>query len=165
MTTAISTTTQVHRVFIKAPADRIWEAITDPAFNSRYGYGTPNHFELRPGGAFHVEASQAMIDHGASNPIIDGEVLEVDPPRRLVQTWRALFDPATAAEPANRLTWEIDEDPRLPGTCRLTITHELEDAPVTAIQVAGDNPDAGGGWPFILSDLKSYLETGSSLAQ
>jgi uncharacterized protein YndB with AHSA1/START domain len=93
--------------------------------------------------------------------IIDGEVIEADPPRRLVQTWRALFDPETAAEGFRRLTWEIEDGG--PGISRLTVTHDVEGAPKTAAQVGGQTPDAGGGWPYILSDLKTLLETGKTM--
>ena len=92
--------------------------------------------------------------------IIEGEVIECDPPRKLVQTWRMLFEPSMSAEPLTRLTWEIEEEM---GVSRLTVIHELVDAPVHASLVAGDVPEAGGGWPFILSDLKTLLETGKTL--
>jgi uncharacterized protein YndB with AHSA1/START domain len=155
-----STTTQVHRVFIRATAQQVWDAITDPEWNRRYGYQSPSEYDLRPGGAFRALPNAAMVTHGAPEVIVDGEVISADPPRRLVQTWRALFDPETLAEGPTRLTWELDEQP--PGITRLTVTHELEGAPITAIQVAGENPNAGGGWPFILSDLKTLLETGKA---
>lgn len=163
MSPAISTATQVHRVVIKAPAEKIWQALTDPDFTRRYGYGSPSFYELRPGGSFRVEPTEGMRAHGAPDTIIDGEVVECDPPRRLVQTWHAHFSSELAAEPANRLTWEIEDEPGSPGLCRLTVTHELDGAPVTAISVAGENPNAGGGWPYILSDLKTFLETGDNM--
>jgi uncharacterized protein YndB with AHSA1/START domain len=153
-----STTTQVHRVFIRATAQQVWDAITDPEWSRRYGYQSPNEYELRPGGAYRGLPNAAMLAQGSPDVIVDGEVVSADPPHRLVQTWRALFTPETAAEGPTRLTWELDEQPA--GITRLTVTHELEGAPVTAVQVAGENPNAGGGWPFILSDLKTLLETG-----
>ncbi len=103
-----------------------------------------------------------MKDHNAPDVIIDGEVLESDPPRKLVQTWRALWDPAIAAEGFKRLTWEIEPGPG--GVCTLTVTHELEGAPQTAALVSGQIPNTGGGWSFILSDLKTLLETGKAFA-
>jgi uncharacterized protein YndB with AHSA1/START domain len=105
-----------------------------------------------------------MIEMGASEVLIDGEVLEADPPRRLVQTWRALWSPELAAERPTRLTWEIDEDSN--GLTRVTVTHELEGAPVTAATVFSDAKvrQGGGGWSWVLSDLKSLLETGNSIA-
>ena len=161
--------TQVYRVYIKADPERIWAAITDPEWNSRYGYAAPGFYELKPGGRYHSTPNDGMIDyakqHGFDMPDVigDGEVLEVDPPRRLVQTWRLLMDPTTAAEPFTRLTYEIDDSPNQPGVCRLTVTHELTDAPATAAMVAGnDESGAGGGWAWVLSDLKSLVETGKA---
>jgi uncharacterized protein YndB with AHSA1/START domain len=161
--------TQVYRVYIKADPERIWAAITDPEWNSRYGYAAPGFYELKPGGRYHSTPNDGMIDyakqHGFDMPDVigDGEVLEVDPPRRLVQTWRLLMDPTTAAEPFTRLTYEIDDSPNQPGVCRLTVTHELTDAPATAAMVAGsDEAGAGGGWAWVLSDLKSLVETGKA---
>jgi uncharacterized protein YndB with AHSA1/START domain len=161
MTTSTAVTTQVYQIFINAPAQRIWDAITQPEWTQKYGYACPQHFELRPGGAFSVTATQAMAEHGAPEVIIRGEVLEADPPHRLVQTWQALFTPEIEAEGARRLTWEISEVQ--PGVCRLTVTHDLTDAPLTAEQVTGAAKDAGGGWPMIISDLKSLLENGRSM--
>jgi uncharacterized protein YndB with AHSA1/START domain len=99
-----------------------------------------------------------MTAHGAPEVIIEGEVIESDPPRKLVQTWHAMFAPDMAAEPVTRLTWDIEEGPG--GITRLTVTHELDGAPKTAAQVGGAIPEAGGGWSFIISDLKTLLETG-----
>jgi uncharacterized protein YndB with AHSA1/START domain len=99
---------------------------------------------------------------GVSGPIIDGELIEVDPPRKLVQTWRMLMDPEMEAEGFTRLTWEIEEGKS--GATRLTVIHELEGAPKLANMVAGGLEDtgAGGGWSWILSDLKTLLETGKA---
>jgi uncharacterized protein YndB with AHSA1/START domain len=158
-----STTTYVTRVFIKADREKVWTAITDPEWNGRYGYACPGTFEggLKPGAAYSVTPNGPMSEHGAPDVIIDGEIIEVDPPRKLVQTWRALFSPEMAAEPPTRLTWELEET--VPGMTTLTVTHELDGAPLAATQVRGEIPEAGGGWAFIISDLKSYLETGKSM--
>ena len=99
---------------------------------------------------------------GSPEVIIEGEVLESDPPRRLVQTWRALFSPEIAAEGFTRLTWELTESQ--PGITVLTVTHDVTDAPLSAALVSGEVVEAGGGWSFILSDLKTLLETGTTLA-
>jgi uncharacterized protein YndB with AHSA1/START domain len=162
------TTTQVHRVFIRATPQAVWDAITDPAWTTRYGWGGRSHYELTSGGAFTVsatdEAKAAAESYGFTLPdvLIDGEVLEADPPNRLVQTWRRLMDPETAKEGFTRLTFEVLETS--PGISRLTVTHELEGAPKLAILVAGDEPGMGGnGWPWVLSDLKTLLESGGPL--
>jgi len=153
-------TTQVYRLYVKASPQAIWDAITTPEWAERYGYAGRVEYELRPGGAYRGFASAAMAEHGMQGVIVDGEVLEVDAPHRLVQTWHALFGEEIAAEPPRRLTWEIAEAQS--GVSTLTLTHELEDAPKTAAMVAGA-PGTGGGWSFVLSDLKTLLETGSSL--
>jgi uncharacterized protein YndB with AHSA1/START domain len=164
-------TTQVYRVWIKASAERIWTAITDPEWNSRYAYQAPSHYELHKGGSYHSLATDDMKAYAAANgfsvpdTIVDGEVLEADPPRRLVQTWRMLMDPTTAAEPFTTLTYEIEDAKMSPGVCKLTVTHQLTGAPATAAMVAGTEDDgAGGGWAWILSDLKTLVETGKNLA-
>lgn len=170
--TTTAPTTQVYRVWIKASPERIWAAITDPEWNSRYAYQSPSHYELSKGGSFHATATKDMKDFAAANgfevpdTILDGEVLEVDPPRRLVQTWRMLMDPTCAAEPFTTLTWEIEDAKMQPGVCRLTVTHELAGAPATAAMTAGtEDGGAGGGWAWILSDLKTLLETGKNFAE
>jgi uncharacterized protein YndB with AHSA1/START domain len=96
--------------------------------------------------------------------IIEGEVLEVDPPYRLVSTFRMLMDPEIAAEPATRITHEIKELGN--GVCSLTLVHELEGAPKLAAIVGGafEDQGAGGGHAWVLSDLKTLLETGTSFA-
>jgi uncharacterized protein YndB with AHSA1/START domain len=95
--------------------------------------------------------------------VVDGEVIEVDPPNRLVQTFRMLMDPEAASEGFTRLTYEIAEGRG--GVSKLTVTHELEGAPRLALIVSGgiEETGAGGGWAWVLSDLKSLLETGSPM--
>ena len=160
--TPTQATAQVYQVYIKATPEAIWEAITTPEWSRRYGYRSPSEFELRPGGAYRALASAEMQASGLeAETIIDGEVVEIDPPRKLVQTWRTLWNPEMRAEGFTRLTWETA--PAGEGVTRLTVTHELAGAPLTAAAVGGANPEAGGGWPWILSDLKSLLETGSAL--
>ena len=93
--------------------------------------------------------------------MLDGEILEADPPRRLVQTWHPLWSEDIAAE-TTHVTYDIEEDDG--GVTRLTVTHEVEGAPITAAQVGLTDArmlQGGGGWPLILSDLKTLLETGS----
>lgn len=163
-------TTQVYRIYIKASPERIWEAITKPEWTDRYGYGGKTDYDLRPGAKFGTRPSESMIQGakagGVELPdvIIDGEVLEAEPPRRLVLSWRMLMDPDMAAEGFTRLTYEIDP---AEGGAKLTVVHELENAPRLSAVVGGDHEaeGAGGGWPWILSDLKSLLETGKILAE
>jgi uncharacterized protein YndB with AHSA1/START domain len=94
---------------------------------------------------------------------VDGEVLEVDPPRKLVQTWRMLMAPGLAEEGFTRLTYEID--PGNGDVIRLTVIHELDGAPGLASLLAGEGESsgAGGGWAWVLSGLKTLPETGAPL--
>ena len=142
----------------------MWESITHPDWTERYGYATRTDYELRAGGRFQSLTNQGMRAMGAPDIGVDGEVLEVDPPRRLVQTWRLTMDPETMAEGFTRLTYEIA--PTTDLATRLTVTHELTGAPKLAVLVSGglEEHGAGGGWSWVLSDLKSLLETGSTLA-
>jgi uncharacterized protein YndB with AHSA1/START domain len=149
MTTAIGQTTQVYSVFIRATPDEVWDGITKPEFTSRYFYGSVVDSTYEPGSPYAGWAADR------SRQYVEGEVLEADRPRRLVTTWRALYDPETAAEPYSRVTWELQ--PAGEHVTKLTVVHdELEASPKTAANVAG-------GWSYILSGLKTVLETGESL--
>jgi uncharacterized protein YndB with AHSA1/START domain len=161
-TTETAVTTQVHRVYIKASPEQIWEAITSPEWTARYGYHGIAEYDLRPGGRYRATAPKEMQEMGMPEVLLDGEVLEADPPRKLVQTWHALWDEGVAGEQPTRVTWDIEEDNG--GITRLTVTHELEGAPIMAAMVASKFSESGtGGWSWILSDLKSLLETDRTL--
>ena len=161
---AVGTGTQVYRVYIKATPQAVWDAITKLEWTRRFGYGGGAEYELRPGGQYRATASPEMRAGGAPEIVVDGEVIECDPPRRLVQTWRMLMDEAMIAEGFTRLTYEIE--PRNDGVTRLTLIHELDGAPRLASLLSGgmDDQGAGGGWAWVLSSLKTLLETGDSLA-
>jgi uncharacterized protein YndB with AHSA1/START domain len=160
--TAIGTT-QVYRVYIKTTPQAIWDAITKPEWTERYGYCGRVDFDLRPGGKYTGYSSDGMRSMGAPEVAVDGQVLEVDPPHKLVQTFRMVMDPTMEAQGFTRLTYEIEE--RKNGVTRVTLTHELESAPVLAVLMSGGMEDegAGGGWNWVLSGLKTLLETGQSL--
>jgi uncharacterized protein YndB with AHSA1/START domain len=167
MTTATenSVTTQVYRVYIRATPERIFDAITKPEWIARYGYGGTIDFDLRPGAPFQALTSQVMRDYGAPDVAIDGEVVEVDPPHKLVLSWRMVMDPGLAAEGFTRLTYEIEQGQG--DVTKLTVTHELEGAPRLAALLRGDfeADGAGGGWAMVLSDLKTLLETGKGFEE
>jgi uncharacterized protein YndB with AHSA1/START domain len=163
-------TTQVYRIYIKATPQSIWDAITKPEWSQRYGYGGFVEFDgFAPGSAYRARPSEEMKRAGEAmgfptpDVVIDGEVIEADPPWRLVQSFRMLMDPGTAAEGFTRLTYEIAEGKG--GVSRLTLTHELEGAPKLAsiLSGAGEGEGAGGGWAWVLSDLKSLLEIGTPM--
>jgi uncharacterized protein YndB with AHSA1/START domain len=161
MTTATETATQVYRIYIKATPQAIWDAITKPEWTQKYGYRGIAEFDLKPGGKYQARAPEDMQAMGMPELLVDGEVVEAEPPRKLVHTWRALWDEDVASE-STRVTFDIEEDDF--GYTRLTVTHELENAPATAMQVAGEArlQEGGGGWSWILSDLKTLLETSQS---
>ena len=166
MTTAEQdvTTVQMYRVWIKATPQAIWDAITDPEWTDRYGYQGRVDIDLRPGGRYKAGASGDMKAYGSPEVIIDGEVIEADPPRKLVLTWHPIWSEQAAAERPTRLTYESQVGEI--GVTKLTLTHDVEGAPSVAEMVSGalEHTGAGGGWAFVLSDLKSLLETGSALA-
>ena len=161
MTTMTETkTTQVYQVFIRATPEAIWDAITKPEWTQRYGYRSIAEFDLRPGGIYRGKATPEFQAMGMPEVVVTGEVVEADPPRKLVHTWAFNWDEIRHEGPT-RVTFEIADAPG--GVSKLTVTHELENAPMTAAQLAGEIEGAGGGWPFVLSDLKTLLETGESL--
>jgi uncharacterized protein YndB with AHSA1/START domain len=155
-------TTQVYEVYIKAAPQAIWEAITSPEWTVKYGYKGAVDYELRPGGSYRAFATPAMRSFGLPEVVVDGVVEKSDPPRTLVHTYRFLFGDETKAEGFTRVTWEIEQVSA--GFCRLTVVHELEGAPIMAQMVSSKFSEQGtGGWAWILSDLKSVLETGSAM--
>ena len=161
--TDTSATIQVYRIVIRASAQAIWDAITKPEWSERYGYGSRVEYDLRPGGRYSAKASPEMKSMGLPDEMIVGEVIESDPPRKLVQTWHPIWDANSAAEAPTRLTHEIEEHQG--GVCTVTITHDVTGAPIVGGMVAGGGEPArgGGGWPWVLSDLKSLLETGTRM--
>jgi uncharacterized protein YndB with AHSA1/START domain len=163
-TAPMTKTVQIYRVYIKATPQAIWDAITKPEWTKKYGYAPLVEYELRAGGAFRSYPNEGMKKFpNVPDVIIDGEVIEATPPRRLVQTWRMLMDPAMAAEGFTRLTYDIE--PARGGVTRLTVTHDLTGAAKLAVLVSGERESegAGGGWNEILSGLKTLLETGAPL--
>jgi uncharacterized protein YndB with AHSA1/START domain len=143
MSTIAAQTTQVYSVFIRATPEQVWEAITKPDFTQQYFYGA--RIEIRDGRRF---TSIGDADW-------DEEVLEAEAPTRLVHRFVAAYDLEMGAEEPSRVTWEVE--PQDGGITKLTVVHDqLESAPKTAESVAG-------GWMYILSGLKTLLETGEPL--
>jgi len=136
---------KVFEIYIKTTPERLWEAITDPEMRARYSFGVDNNSDWTPGSGYKASVP-GVID------IATGENLEVDPPRRLVQSFTALWSDDVKAAGTSRVTWEIEP---VGDSCQLIVTHDQlpEDA----------NPELYGGWPQILSGLKTLLETGESL--
>jgi uncharacterized protein YndB with AHSA1/START domain len=161
--TKTSVMTQMYEVYIRAEPQAIWDAITSPEWTEKYGYKGRVHFDLRPGGAYRAHATPDMKKFGLPDVVIDGEVVAADPPRRLVHTYRFLFSDANKAEGFTRVTYEIEKSSA--GFSRLTVIHDLEGAPIMAGMVASKFSEEGtGGWAWILSDMKTLLETGNTMS-
>jgi uncharacterized protein YndB with AHSA1/START domain len=149
MTTMTEQRTQVYSVFIRATPEQIWDAITKPEFTSKYFFGSVIESTFVPGSAYRGWSGDR------SQQYVEGVVLEADPPRRLIHTWRTLYEEEAAAEQHSRVAWEIE--PQEGSVTKLTVVHDQLDAsPKTAESVAG-------GWSYVLSGLKTLLETGQPL--
>ncbi len=137
---------KVFEIYIKTTPERLWEAITDGEMRSKYNFG------VRVSSDWTADSSYEASHPGATGTLAEGENLEVDPPRRLVQSFRALWSEDVKREGTSRVTWEIEP---IGDSCRLTVTHDelREDA----------HRELYGGWPMILSGLKTLLETGERL--
>jgi uncharacterized protein YndB with AHSA1/START domain/DNA-binding transcriptional ArsR family regulator len=145
--TGTALATQVYQVFIRASAEQIWQALTDPEVSTKYFHGAA------------IEATKdRMVSTGPDGSVWGDSAVEVfDPPHKLVYGWQSLYDPEMSAEPESRVTFEIE--PAGAGVHKLVVTHDRLDAsPLTADSVSG------AGWMFVLSNLKSVLETGEALA-
>ena len=138
-------TMTVFEIYIKTTPERLWEAITDPEMRAKYSFGVQTSSDWTDGSSYKASVP-GVID------IAEGENLEVDPPRRLVQSFNALWSDDVKAVGTSRVTWEIEP---VGGSCQLTVTHD---------QLPDDaNSEVWGGWPMILSGLKTLLETGETL--
>ena len=141
---------KVFEIYIKTTPERLWEAITNPELRRRYNFGLVIESDWEPGSRYRAQAGPSTI--APATPILEGENLEVDPPRRLVQSFRALWSDDVKAEGTSRVTWEIEP---VGDSCRLTVIHDQ--------LRPGANAELYGGWPMILSGLKTLLETGDDL--
>ena len=139
-----TTMEKVFEIYIKTTPERLWQAITDTEIRRKYTFGASVTSNWKKGSRYEAV--------GQGTPIFEGENLEVDPPRRLVQTFRALWGEDVKSEGTSRVTYEIVP---VGDSCRLTVTHDqLRE---------GANGQLYGGWPMILSGLKTLLETGEML--
>ena len=137
---------KVFEIYIRTTPERLWEAITDPAIRAKYHFGAAIESDWTVGSPY-------RLGHpAAERPLIEGENLVVERPNRLVQTMRALWGPDAERAGTSRVTWEIEP---VGDSCRLTVIHDQlpQDAPA----------ELYGGWPMIVSGLKTWLETGQTL--
>ncbi len=137
---------KLYEIYIKTTPERLWQAITDGEIRGKYQFGNRVDSEWKVG------SRVVMTNKNAPGPLGDGEILEIDPPRKLVHTLIALWGDDVKAEGYSRVTWQIEQ---VGDSCRLLLTHDqLND---------GANEQIYGGWPMILSGLKTWLETGETL--
>jgi uncharacterized protein YndB with AHSA1/START domain/DNA-binding transcriptional ArsR family regulator len=137
---------KIFEIYIRTTPERLWDAITDPQIRAKYHFGAGAYSDWTPG-------SRYTLGHpGNDGPLAEGENLVVDAPHRLVQTMHTLWSEEAERAGTSRVTWEIEP---IGDSCRLTVTHDqlTDDAP----------PELYGGWPMILSGLKTWLETGQPL--
>jgi uncharacterized protein YndB with AHSA1/START domain/DNA-binding transcriptional ArsR family regulator len=137
---------KVFEIYIRTTPERLWAAITDPTIRAKYHFGAGVESAWTPGSAY------ALVHPASDQPLAEGENLVVEPPHRLVQTMDVLWSEDAEREGTSRVSWEIEP---IGDSCRLTVTHDQlrDDAP----------PELYGGWPMILSGLKTWLETGQTL--
>ena len=137
---------KVFEIYIKTTPERLWRAITDPDIRSKYNFGASVLSDWKVGSPYTMGARDGSVALG------EGKILEIDPPRRLVQSMIALWGEDVKREGTSRITWEIEP---VADSCCLRIIHdELRE---------GANNQLYGGWPMILSGLKTWLETGELL--
>jgi uncharacterized protein YndB with AHSA1/START domain len=137
---------KIYEIYIRTTPERLWEAITDPEIRRKYNFGAGTTSDWKVGSPLNMDMTEQGVHLG------EGEVLEVDPPRRLVHTMIALWGDDVKREGQSRVTWEIEP---VGDSCHLTLTHDQ--------MREGANDQIYGGWPMILSGLKTWLESGELL--
>ena len=138
--------TQVYSLFIRTTPERLWAALTGSELTRKYFHEESIESDFKPGSKW-----QSIGPSGSRD--VEGEVLESDPPHRLVITWHILYDPTFSKE-LSRVTYLIE---KRGDACKLTVLHDCSEAPLTARHVSKD------GWQWVLSNLKTFLETGEPL--
>jgi uncharacterized protein YndB with AHSA1/START domain len=139
----------VYVIYIRTTPEKLWQALLDPEFTRQFWVGTWQDCEWKPGASWKL-----MIPDGRVGD--SGEVLEIDPPRRLVLSWRNEFKPELKEEGYSRMTYELEPQGT---TVKLTLTHEIEKTGSKLIE------GVSKGWPSVFSSLKSLLETGESIEE
>jgi uncharacterized protein YndB with AHSA1/START domain len=137
----------VYVTYIRTTPEKLWQALIEPEFTRRYWLETIQESEWKPGASWRATAPGEQL-------LASGEILEIDPPRRLVLTWRSEKKPEVRAEGYSRLTYELEQQSDL---VKLTVTHQVDKPGSQLLK------DVSGGWPLVLASLKSFLETGESL--
>lgn len=144
--TTVTTTSKVFEIYIKTTPEQLWHAITDPDIRAKFHFGNTIASDWSTGSTYQITNPKA------DQPLMDGENLTVDPPHRLIQSYRAHWDDNAESAGTSRVTWEIEP---VGDSCRLTLIHDQ--------LPEGVDEAVYGGWPMVLSGLKTWLETGTEL--
>jgi uncharacterized protein YndB with AHSA1/START domain len=137
---------KIYEIYIRTTPERLWEAIVTPEIRATYNFGAGVHSDWKVGSTYEMGVPATGFQLG------EGTILEIDPPHKLVHTMTALWGDDVKAEGESRITWEINQ---VEDSCQLIVTHDqLRE---------GANDQLFGGWPMILSGLKTWLETGATL--
>ena len=139
----------VYVTYIRTTPEKLWQALTDPEFTCRFWLECRQESEWKTGTSWRL-----MIPDGRVGD--SGEILEIDPPRRLVMSWRNEFRPELREEGYSRMSYELEKQVE---SVKLTIIHEMDRPGSKFIEAVS------GGWPLILASLKSLLETGEPLEE
>ena len=137
----------VHVTYIRTTPEKLWRALIDPEFTRLYWMESSQESDWKPGSAWRGLSP-------AGQPFASGEIVEIEPPRRLVLTWQHEKNPEIQAEGHSRLTYDLEKQGE---TVKLTIIHQIDKPGSKLIE------SVSGGWPLIIASLKSLLETGESL--
>lgn len=137
----------VYVTYIRTTAEKLWDALLKPEFTRIYWFGIWQDCEWKQGSSWKMMHPDGRVTDA-------GEVLEFEKPKRLVLKWRNEFRPELKAEGFSRCTIEIEPSPQ---GMKLTITHAIDKAESKLIEAVS------GGWPRILSSLKTLLETGQPM--
>jgi len=138
----------VYEVYIRTTPQKLWDAITSPAFTRQYFYGTAVESDWKKG-------SKVTHRQQSGAPALEGVVLEIDPPNKLVTTFSSVHEPKAKDDRPSRVTWEIT---KMGDVCKLSLTHDDFDGETHTFKMVGS------GWNPVLSGLKTLLETGEPLA-
>ena len=142
--TSASGSTFVYVTFIRTTPERLWSALTNPDLAKRYWFGMHVETDWQAGSPWRLLFADGRVADA-------GEIVDADPPRRLVMQWRNEWKPELKAEGFSTCTMQIEP---VDGAVKLTVTHTIDRPESKLIEAVS------GGWPRILSNLKSLLETG-----
>jgi uncharacterized protein YndB with AHSA1/START domain len=140
----VKVSTFVYVVFIRTTPEQLWSALTTSDFMTQYWFGMQIETDWKTGSSWILRYPDGRVAD-------TGEVLETDPPKKLVLKWRNDWKPELKAEGYSKCTMDLEP---MAGATKLMVTHTMDRAGSKLIEAVS------GGWPRILSNLKSLVETG-----